>query len=107
EPWPRGPNVRTPSESLNLKPGDLVRVKSRAQIVETLDQRGRNRGIGICHEMMKCCERAAKVRYRVDRIIEERTGKVRELYNTVTLQSLRDNEMLYDECLCQNELGDC
>jgi len=107
EPWPRGPHKRTPSESLGLKPGDLVRVKSRARIVVTLDQRGRNRGIGICHEMTRCCERVAEVRYRVDRIIEERTGKMRELYDTVTLQTLGNNEMLYDECLCQNELGDC
>jgi hypothetical protein len=107
EPWLRGPHKRTPNESLNLQPGDLVRVKSRAQILETLDHRSRNRGMSICYEMARCCDGVAEVRYRVDRIIDERTGKMRELHDTVTLQNLRNNETLYDECLCQGELGDC
>jgi hypothetical protein len=107
EPWFRGPHKRTPSESLDLKPGDVVRVKSRAEIVETLDRNSRNRGMSIWYEMTRCCEGVAEVRYRVDRIIEERTGKMRELHDTVTLQNLRNNETLCDECLCQGELGDC
>ena len=57
----------------------MVRVKSRAQIVETLDQNGRNRGMGICYEMTRCCGGEAEVRYRVDRIIDERTGNMREI----------------------------
>ena len=92
---------------MDLKPGDVVRVKSRAQIVETLDHNSRNRGMSICYEMTRCCEGVAEVRYRVDRIIDERTGKMRELHDTVTLQNLRNNETLCDECLCQGELGDC
>jgi len=107
EPWFRGPHKRTPNESLNLQPGDLVRVKSRAQIVKTLDHNSHNRGLSIWYEMARCCEGVAEVRYRVDRIIDERTGKMRELHNTVTLQNLRNNETLCDECLCQGELGDC
>lgn len=107
EPWPRGPCKRTPRESLGLKPGDLVRVKSRAEIVKMLDHNGRNRGMAISYEMMRCCGAVAEVRYRVDRIIEERTGKMRELHDTVTLQNLRNNETLCDECLCQYQLGDC
>jgi hypothetical protein len=107
EPWFRGPHVRTPSESLNLKPGDVVRVKSRAQIVQTLDHNSRNRGLSFGFEMTRCCGGVAEVRYRVDRIIEERTGKMRELHDTVTLQNMRNNETLCDQCLCGNELGDC
>jgi hypothetical protein len=107
EQWLRGPHKRTPGESLDLKPGDLVRVKSRAQIVETLDHGRRNRGMAICYEMTRCCGGVAEVRNRVDRIIDERTGKMRELHDTVTLQNLRKNERLCDECLCYDELGDC
>jgi len=107
EPWFRGPHVRTPRESLDLKPGDVVRVKSRAQIVKTLDHNSRNRGLSFGYEMTRCCEGLAEVRYRVDRIIDERTGKMRELYDTVTLQNMRNNETLCDECLCGGELGDC
>jgi hypothetical protein len=103
----RGSHERTPSVSLGLKPGDVVRVKSRAQIVETLDREGRNRGMGICDEMTRCCGGVARVRYRVDRIIEERSGKMREIHDSVTLQSMRNDETLFDECLCQGELGDC
>src|SRR5262249_50728456 len=34
--WLCGPHKRTPTQSLHLQPGELVRVKTRAQIVETL-----------------------------------------------------------------------
>jgi len=36
----------TPTESLGLQPGELVRVKSHEQILRTLDTLGRNRGMG-------------------------------------------------------------
>lgn len=102
-----GPHKRTPSESLNLQPGDLVRVKSRAEITQTLDHNGRNRGMAPSLEMMRCCGGVAEVRYRVDRIIDERTGKMREIHDTVTIQNMRGNETLCEECLCSYQLGDC
>jgi hypothetical protein len=105
--WLRGPHRRTPTETLDLKPGEIVRVKSRAQIVETLDQKGRNRGMVICHEMTKCCGREAEVRYRVDRLIDERTGTMLKLSDTVTLKNVGRNERLSEECLCYDQLGDC
>jgi hypothetical protein len=107
EQWLRGPHKQTPRESLGLKPGDMVRVKSRAQIVSTLDRNSRNRGMSFCPEMTRCCESVAEVRCRVDRIIDERTGRMRELHDTVTLKGLRNNQTLCEECLCQGELGDC
>jgi hypothetical protein len=103
----RGPNKRTPSASLDLKPGEVVRVKSRDQIGETLDVNGRNRGMGICEEMTRCCGAEAEVRIRVDRIIEERTAKMRVLQNTVMLRNLRGNPTACEECLCYAEMGDC
>ena len=77
--WLHGPHKRTPVVSLGLKPGEVVRVKSRAQIVATLDQKSCNRGLGICHEVTRCCGYEAEVRYRVDRLIDERTGAMREI----------------------------
>jgi len=103
---PSGPHRRTPTQSLGLKPGESVRVKSRAQIAETLDQRGRNRGMHIGYEMMRCCGKQAEVRYRVDRIIDERTGIMLELADTVALQNMRP-QALVEECLCGGQLGDC
>jgi len=105
--WLRGPHKRTPMQSLNLQPGELVRVKSRAQIVQTLDHRMSNRGMALCYEMMRCCGREAVVRYRVDRLINERTGVMREIADTVTLSSMRGCGSLGEECLCYAEPGDC
>jgi hypothetical protein len=107
ERWLRGPHKRTPSVALGLKPGEVVRIKSRAQVVETLDDRRRNRGMGICHEVTRCCEAVADVRYRVDRIIDERTGAMQEIRDTVALKNMRHDPKLGEECLCFDELGDC
>jgi len=105
--WLRGPHKRTPTQSLNLQPGELVRVKSRAEIVKTLDHRMSNRGMTLCHEMMRCCGRVANVRYRVDRLINERTGDMREIADAVTLSNFRGRSSLAEECLCAGEPGDC
>jgi hypothetical protein len=105
--WLRGPHKRTPTQSLNLQPGELVRVKSRAQIVQTLDHNMSNRGMMLCYEMMRCCGREAEVRYRVDRLINESTGLMREISDAVTLSSMRGCGSLGEECLCYGEPGDC
>lgn len=103
----RGPHKRTPSESLGLKPGDLVRVKSRAEIAQTLNRNGRNGGMSLSNEMMRCCGGVAEVRYRVDWLIDERTGEMREIHDTVTLQNMKGRDALCEECLCSDQLGDC
>ncbi len=103
----RGPNKRTPIEVLDLLPGELVRVKSRARIAETLDAMGRNRGMGICEEMTRLCGREVEVRKRVHRIIDEKTGKMRPLEQTVMLRNLRGDPTACEECLCHAEMGDC
>jgi hypothetical protein len=103
----RGPNKKTPTESLDLQPGELVRVKSRARIAETLDALGRNRGMGICEEMTQLCGREAEVRHRVDRIIEEKTGRMRPLEHSVMLRNLSGDPNACEECLCHAEMGDC
>ena len=103
----RGTNQRTPTETLDLQPGELVRVKSRARIAQTLDVHGRNKGMGICEEMTQLCGRTAEVRNRVDRIIEEKTGKMRPLHHSVMLRNLEGDPRACEECLCHAELGDC
>jgi len=67
----------------------------------------RNKGLGICYEMTRCCGRKAEVRYRVDRIIDERTGVMRDISNTVTLKNVNRSGRLGEECLCKGQLGDC
>jgi hypothetical protein len=76
----RGPHRKgTPDVVLGLQPGELVRVKPLDQLVGTLDGRRRNRGLVVCGEMTRCCGKTAVVRYRVDRIIEEKSGRMLEL----------------------------
>lgn len=66
--------TRTPSATLGLQPGDLVRVKSREQIAATLDTRNRTRGLAFDVEMLRYCGQTARVAQRVERIIDEQTG---------------------------------
>jgi hypothetical protein len=104
----RGPHTNgTPVAVLDLKPGELVRVRPFDEIVATLDRKKRNRGMNVCHEMTRCCGTVAEVRYRVTRLIEERSGKMRELKHSVTLQNPRGEPSLCEECLCYGEMGDC
>ncbi len=104
----RGRNKRTPTESLGLIPGEKVRIKSRMEIVETLDARRRNRGMTVCYEMTRCCGSEAEVGIRVHRIIDERTGEMRNLQNTVTLENKGCTPSIdHNDCLCYDQLGDC
>jgi hypothetical protein len=66
----------TPSGQLDLRPGDLVRIKSKAEIVATLDKTNRNRGLSFDGEMSNYCGRTARVRARVNRLIEESNGEM-------------------------------
>lgn len=63
-------------EPLGLQPGDLVEVRSRAEIEATLDVNQRNRGLWFDEEMLTYCGRRGRVLQRVERLIDERTGKM-------------------------------
>jgi hypothetical protein len=67
---------RTPTGSLNLQPGELVRIKSKAAIEATLDQNRLNRGMGFEEEMARYCGQTARVLNRVDRCIDEKSGRM-------------------------------
>jgi hypothetical protein len=67
---------RTPTAEIRLRPGELVRVKSREEILATLDQKLHNRGMGFEEEMERYCGTVARVQSRVDRCIDERTGRM-------------------------------
>lgn len=79
---------KTPSTSLNLRPAERVRVKSRAEILATLDAKGWNRGMEFSREMLHCCGQEFTVAGRVDRLIRDSDGKMWEVKNTVILEGL-------------------
>ncbi|HEX6677875.1 MAG TPA: hypothetical protein VF486_23030 [Actinomycetes bacterium] len=80
-PFIEGKLRKTPHEALDLQPGELVRVKSKEEIVRTLDANNRNRGMSFDAEMLKYCGRQARVLRRVDRIIDEPSGRMMRLKN--------------------------
>ncbi|WP_031164694.1 hypothetical protein [Streptosporangium roseum] len=69
----------TPSVTLDLQPGELVRIKSKEEIVETLNQDLLNRGMGFEEEMSRYCGQTARVLSRVDRCIDEKTGRMLQM----------------------------
>jgi hypothetical protein len=72
----KGTLTRTPTGHSDLQPGELVRIKPKAQIMSTLNKELRNRGLGFEEEMARHCGREARVLRRVDRCIDEETGRL-------------------------------
>jgi len=73
-PIPKGKS--TPAEDLNLQPGEWVEVKSPDEIRSTLNIDGVNRGMRFDIEMLKYSGERYKVEMRVDRLIDEVSGKM-------------------------------
>lgn len=80
-PHVQGALNRTPSTVLNLRPGESVRVKSKDEIAGTLDVNNRNRGLLFDVEMVPYCGGTYRVLRRVERILDEKTGRMRRLSN--------------------------
>jgi hypothetical protein len=66
----------TALEPLNLRPGDLVQVRPPAEIASTLDEGGLDRGLSFDREMLPYCGRTFRIRDRVQRIIDDKTGRM-------------------------------
>lgn len=84
----RSDRTKTPSEALELRPGEWVEVKSREEIAQTLDRGGRNRGLEFPLYMLPFLGRRFQVERRVSRIILETSGEMRELKHTVVLRGV-------------------
>ena len=78
-PFIEGRLEKTPDDALDLQPGELVRVRSKQEIVRTLDVSNSNRGLAFDPEMLWYCGREARVLRRVERIVDERTGRLLRL----------------------------
>ena len=64
---------------LNLQAGDAVEVRSPEEIAPTIDEGGRTRGLWFDWEMTPYCGGRYRVKDRVERIIDERTGQMIEI----------------------------
>jgi hypothetical protein len=78
-PLPPDGTPRVTGERLGLRPGDLVQVRSREEIAATLNDKGTVRGLWFDWEMIPYCGGTYRVRDRVERFIDDTTGKLIEI----------------------------
>jgi hypothetical protein len=91
----RGPDPKSPEgERLDLQPGELVQVRSREEILPTLDDRGHNRGLSFDREMLRYCGQTRRVKERVSHIIDEKTGR---------MIHIRRDAIILENCVCTAE----
>jgi len=80
-PFVEGTAEKSPVERLNLQPGELVEVRSKEEIMATLDKSQRNRGLWFDSEMLPYCGGIYRVLRRVHQIVDEKTGKMVNMKN--------------------------
>lgn len=88
----------TPICNLNIRPGELVRVKLYNEILSTLDTNNKNRGMKFDAEMVPCCGGTYRVRNRVEKFIDEKTGKI---------SSMKTPAIILEKVWCQASYSDC
>src|SRR5579859_6597353 len=88
----------TPTATLGLQPGELVRVKSHEEILRTLDWGSKNRGLWWDAEMVPYCGGTYKVLKCVSIIIDEKTGK---------MQQMKGPCIVLDSVVCQSRYSGC
>jgi hypothetical protein len=94
-PWRVGSiptGTKTPSAKMNLKSGELVRIREYKDILTTLDERNFNRGMVFDAEMVPYCGGTYRVLDRVSKIINEKTGKI---------QHMKNDCIMLDEVICK------
>lgn len=102
-PYPRKPGTipkgtTTPTVDLHLQPGDLVRVKNHQAILDTIDESNRNRGLYFDAEMVPYCGEIHRVLKRVTRIVDEKTGEIREFKTPC---------IILEGAVCQSRYSEC
>ncbi len=97
--FPSGPLSKTPTEALELQPGDWVEVKPYKEIHQTLDKAGKNRGMQFDLDMRMFCGKRYQVKRRLDRMIREDSGEMLTPKNTVILAGV--------DCQCIFATGGC
>jgi hypothetical protein len=90
-PLPRSEGSRGLPPSAQIAPGDLVRIRSKEGIAETLDAASKNRGLWFDHEMVPYCGEVHSVSRRVERFVDDRTGR---------LVTLKSDCFVLDDVVC-------
>ena len=88
----------TPTATLDLQPGELVRIKPHAEILRTLNTESKNRGLYFDAEMVPYCGGSYRVLHRVAKIIDEKTGEMQEMKSPC---------IILDTVICQSRYSHC
>ena len=91
-----GPEV---DRGLNLKAGEWVIVRSRREILQTLDKDGRLQGLPFMPEMFEACGRRFRVFKRAHKTCDPPSGlHGRRMPSTVHLEGFRCNGAAHGGC---------
>jgi len=93
-PFIAGTLEKTPVETIDLQPGELVQVRSKEEIMATLDKQNRNRGLLFDSEMLAYCGGIYRVLRRVNRTIDEKTG---------TMMNMKFPCIMLEGVFCQSD----
>jgi hypothetical protein len=85
---PSGPPSSKTGSILNLKPGELVVVKSFEEIRRTLDSKHQNHVLTFTGEMRSYCGMQFRVFKRLERLYNEYTHQHRSVKHTVLLEGV-------------------
>jgi 2-polyprenyl-6-methoxyphenol hydroxylase-like FAD-dependent oxidoreductase len=99
-----GRTVKASKGELGLNVGDWVRVKSADEVRATLDAGSRNRGLTFEPEMTRYLGHVHRVSQVVERIIDERKGKMVRLDRTVVLDQVHCQGLCNKACPRKNPL---
>lgn len=102
-PWPRKSGKipigqPTPTETLNLQPGELVRVKPYKDILATLDTEAKNRGLMWDRDMVPYCGGVYRVKTRISQFVDEQSGR---------LISIKTPAVILEGVWCGARYSDC
>lgn len=100
-PWRKGRRAidgPAPKSDLSLQPGELVRVKSYPEILDTLDTKTNHRGLKWDAELVPYCGKTYRVKTRIDQFIDERTGK---------MTTLKTPAVVLEGVWCQARYSEC
>src|SRR5262249_28773053 len=87
-----------PVLKLDLAPGDLVRVKPFKEILKTLHRNNKNRGMRFEAELVPYCGGTYRVRNKVEKFIDEKTGKI---------CAMKTPAVILEGVICQARYSDC
>lgn len=89
---------KTPTILLKIQPGDVVEVKKKEEISATLDFKGKNRGLLFHKELLRYCGGKYRILKKIDSMINESTGKIMQLKNTVILEGVTCDGKFHGNC---------